>query len=88
MTGRCGEAKASDAVVVVNLDHEGRSIEIKSKLKDMFGKLMEEAVTIALDEMEVMDAHVSVEDFGALDFIIKARTKTALRRAMAKGGSN
>ena len=88
MTGVCGEAKASDAVVSVNLDHHERKVEIKSKLEEMFGKLIKLAVTEALDEMEIKTAHVTVEDFGALDFIIKARTKTAIRRAIAKGGNN
>ena len=88
MIGICGNEKASDVVVTVNLEAQGRTVEIKSKLKDMFGSLMEKAVVETLDELKVENAHVKVEDFGALDFIIKARTKTAINRARKAGGIN
>lgn len=88
MIGICGNEKASDAVVTVNLEAQGKTVEIKSKLKGMFGSLMEKAVIEVLDELQVENVHVKVEDFGALDFIIKARTKTAIRRAMNAGGLN
>ncbi|WP_372713820.1 citrate lyase acyl carrier protein [Ilyobacter sp.] len=88
MIGICGNEKASDAVVTVNLEAQGKTVEIKSKLKGMFGSLMEKAVMEALDELKVENAHVKVEDFGALDFIIKARTKTAIKRAINAGGIN
>lgn len=88
MIGICGNEKASDAVVTVNLETKGREVEIKSKLKGMFGSLMEKAVIEVLDELNVENISVKVEDFGALDFIIKARTKTAIRRAINAGGIN
>ncbi|WP_028856816.1 citrate lyase acyl carrier protein [Psychrilyobacter atlanticus] len=88
MIGICGNEKASDAVVTVNLDSKGRKIEIKSKLKKMFGSLMEKAVIEILDELKIENIDVKVEDFGALDFIIKARTKTAIRRTKNAGGIN
>jgi citrate lyase subunit gamma (acyl carrier protein) len=87
MIGRCGEAKDSDALVTVNLNTEEKNIEIISKLEGMFGKLIKEAVLSALKDMKVENAHVKVEDFGALDFVIKARTKTAIRRARKNGGN-
>jgi citrate lyase subunit gamma (acyl carrier protein) len=88
MIGICGNEKASDVLVTVNLEAQGRTVEIKSKLKEMFGSLMEKAVMEVLDELQVENAHVKVEDFGALDFIIKARTKTAINRAKKAGGIN
>ncbi|WP_319371302.1 citrate lyase subunit gamma [uncultured Ilyobacter sp.] len=86
MIGICGNEKDSDALVTVNLDVKEKNIEIISKLEGMFGRLMKQAVISALKEMEVENAHVKVEDFGALDFVIKARTKTAVRRAKAAAG--
>lgn len=88
MIGICGNEKASDVVVTANLESKGRKIEIKSKLKGMFGSLMEKAVIEVLDELNIENISVKVEDFGALDFIIKARTKTAIRRAKNAGGIN
>lgn len=82
MVGVCGNEKDSDVLVTVDLDFQGIEIIIESKLKKMFGKLMEKAVREVLAEMNVENAKVLVQDFGALDFIIKGRTRTAIRRAM------
>lgn len=46
---------------------------------------MEIAVREVLDDMKVENAKVLVQDFGALDFVIKGRTRTAVRRAMTGG---
>lgn len=85
MIGICGNEKDSDALVTVDLNFTGIEVEIESKLKKMFGKLMEKAVREVLTEMKVENAKVKVQDFGALDFVIKGRTRTAVRRAMAGG---
>lgn len=85
MIGICGNEKDSDALVTVDLNFTGIEVEIESKLKKMFGKLMEKAVREVLAEMKVENAKVKVQDFGALDFVIKGRTRTAVRRAMAGG---
>ena len=83
MIGVCGNEKDSDVIVTVDLNNTGIEIVIESKLKKMFGKLMEKAVREVLEDMKVEDAKVLVQDFGALDFVIKGRTRTAVRRAMA-----
>ena len=85
MVGVCGNEKDSDALITVNLDNVGIEIEIESKNKKMFGNLMEIAVREVLDDMKVENAKVLVQDFGALDFVIKGRTRTAVRRAMTGG---
>ena len=83
MVGVCGNEKDSDVLVTVDLNVTGIEVIIESKLKKMFGKLMERAVREVLSEMKVENAKVLVQDFGALDFVIKGRTRTAVRRAMA-----
>ncbi|MCF2613099.1 MULTISPECIES: citrate lyase acyl carrier protein [Fusobacterium] len=85
MIGVCGNEKDSDVLVTVDLDFQGIEITIESKLKKMFGKLMEKAVREVLEDMKVENAKVLVQDFGALDFVIKGRTRTAIRRAMNGG---
>jgi citrate lyase subunit gamma (acyl carrier protein) len=80
--GTCGHEKNSDCLVSVEVTDDTINIDIKSKIKNLFGKQMEKAVREALDEFNVKGANVEVQDFGALDFVIKARTKTALREAM------
>ena len=84
MAGICGNEKDSDALVTVDLECDGIQITIESKLKKMFGKLMEKAVREVLEDMEIKNARVLVQDFGALDFVIKGRTRTAVRRAVAE----
>ena len=83
MVGVCGNEKDSDVLVTVDLNVTGIEVIIESKLKKMFGKLMEKAVREVLSEMKVENAKVLVQDFGALDFVIKGRSRTAVRRAMA-----
>lgn len=83
MVGVCGNEKDSDVLVTVDLNVNGIEVIIESKLKKMFGKLMEKAVREVLSEMKIENAKVLVQDFGALDFVIKGRTRTAVRRAMA-----
>lgn len=85
MIGVCGNEKDSDALVTVDLSYTGISIEIESKLKKMFGKLIEKAVREILAEMKIKNAKILVKDFGALDFVIKGRTRTAVRRALSGG---
>ena len=85
MVGVCGNEKDSDALVTVNLDNVGIEIEIESKNKKMFGNLMEKAVREVLADMKIENAKVLVQDFGALDFVIKGRTRTAVRIAVAGG---
>ena len=85
MVGVCGNEKDSDALVTVNLDNVGIEIEIESKNKKMFGNLMEKAVREVLADMKIENSKVLVQDFGALDFVIKGRTRTAVRRAVAGG---
>lgn len=85
MIGICGNEKDSDVLVTVDLNYEGIEIIIESKLKKMFGKLMEKAVREVVEEMKIENAKILVQDFGALDFVIKARTKTAIKRALNGG---
>ena len=85
MVGVCGNEKDSDVLVTVDLNVTGIEVIIESKLKKMFGKLMEKAVREVLSEMKVENAKVLVQDFGALDFVIKGRTRTAVRRALTGG---
>ncbi len=81
MQATCGKEKNSDAVVSVKLSGTGLKVEIQSKIQALFGKQMEIAVRDACAQLDVKDAIILVSDYGALDFIIKARTKTAIKKA-------
>ena len=84
MTGICGKEKKDDALVTVSLEGKGLDISIESKVKILFGKHIEQAVKDVCLKYNVEDAKICVQDFGALDFVIRARTKTALQMAEKK----
>ncbi|BES64949.1 hypothetical protein SANA_13880 [Gottschalkiaceae bacterium SANA] len=86
MTITCGYERKSDCVVTVMLTDGDIDIEIYSKIEKLFGNQMRNAVKGGAEDLGVKGAKIIVNDFGALDFVIKARTKTALREAMSRRG--
>ena len=73
MTGRAGFEKPQDGVVVVSLrDTGGIALQLHSK---------QESAQACLEELGVKNAAVEIQDFGSLDFVIRARLKTAVDRA-------
>ena len=82
MKGTAGRKKPQDCIVTVDLERKsGIEIQLNSKMEKMFGDAIQKAIREALSEMNVKAANVKVDDFGSLDFVIKARTKTAVKRA-------
>lgn len=77
---RAGSLESNDLVVMIEPDN-GLDIEIKSVVDDLFHDQIEASVKKYLNELGVKDARVLIEDRGALDFTIKARIETAVRRA-------
>lgn len=59
----------------------GIQISLQSDVKAMFGDAIEATVRAVLEEFDVKDALVDVNDKGALDFAIRARTECAVCRA-------
>jgi citrate lyase subunit gamma (acyl carrier protein) len=87
MIGQAGREKGDDVLVNVNLNtSDGVKVDIESKVKQLFEKQIEKSVKDVLDEMNIKNAQVSLKDYGALDFVIRARVTTAIRRA--QGGVN
>lgn len=81
MKGTAGREKPQDCIVTVDLERKsGIEIQLNSKMEKMFGDAIQKAIREALSEMNVKAANVKVDDFGSLDFVIKARTKTAVKR--------
>ena len=82
MKGTAGREKPQDCIVTVDLERKsGIEIQLNSKMEKMFGDAIQKAIREALSEMNEKAANVKVDDFGSLDFVIKARTKTAVKRA-------
>ena len=82
MIGQAGREECDDVLVQVNVDtSEGINIDIESKVKQLFGKQIEKSVKQVLYEMNVKNVYITIKDQGALDFVIRARVKTAIKRA-------
>ncbi len=80
----CGTNSKGDAIVTVEITKkDGIQIEIVSKVLKKYGESIKESVLEILHAFKIENANVLVEDFGALDFVIRARTETAVRRNLA-----
>lgn len=82
MIATCGNEKSDDVLVKVDLSYkDDLKIKIESKVKKLFGRQIEKTVLKTLNELKIEKALIEIYDFGALDFVIKARLKTAISRA-------
>lgn len=82
MTGQAGSEKPQDCLITVALrESGGQEILLHSKQERMFGAAIRDCAQHRLDELGVKHAVVEIFDFGCLDFVIRARLKTAVNRA-------
>lgn len=83
---KCGTDKKGDLQVTLELASSKREIEIHSKVEKKFGEAIRADVEEMLDLYKITAVKVLVEDLGALDFAVKARMETAIKRALSKEG--
>ncbi len=77
-----GNVVKNDALIEIwPKDTVGVEIELVSIVKIQFGYLIEQACRDMCMEMGVSAAKIRIEDKGALDYVIKARTEAAIMRA-------
>lgn len=82
MIGIAGNEKSDDVLVKADLSYEeGIAINLKGKNKVVFGKQIERVIREVSEEMSLTNCSFEIEDFGALDFVIRARVKTSVKRA-------
>lgn len=80
ITGNAGPKVRSDIEVTLELKRSGGiDLEIKSKVKSMYGRAIEEQCRMLLKHFEVTHARMSVADSGALPFVIAARIEAAVK---------
>jgi len=85
-TGIAGTVESSDVMVTVKPAAEaGISVEIDSKVAAQYGDEMRATVMAVMKEFGIEDAAVELRDRGALDCVIRARTQTAVCRALGIG---
>ena len=78
-----GTLESSDVMVTLKPTAQpGIHISISSKLAYQYGDSMEKTVREVMQEFDITDAAVELEDKGALDCVIRARTQAAACRSL------
>lgn len=83
IAGNKGDKIRSDCFIELELRTSGGiSINLTSKVKSLYGKDIENQIKAMLQFYEVKDAHINVEDSGALPFVISARLESAIHQCI------
>lgn len=81
-TASAGSIESNDVLVLVKPgDAAGVTVAIDSIVIKQFGKQIEKVVREVAASLGVLRASFQLNDRGALDYIIRARVETAIRRA-------
>ncbi len=79
---KAGTLESNDIYVIIMPNEEsGIAIELESMVMKQFGAEIERAIRETLDTLQVKNAIVKAQDKGALDYTIRARIETAVKRA-------
>ncbi|MBU1094803.1 MAG: citrate lyase acyl carrier protein [Firmicutes bacterium] len=74
-----GTFESNDCLITVQEDTQ-ITIEIQSIVYDQFKDQIEKVIRDALSELNITNLYVDCNDKGALDYAIKARLLTAIKR--------
>ncbi len=78
-TGTAGSYESNDCLVTVK-ESSGIRIDIDSIVAAFFYDQIKATVEETLKELNITDIHVSIQDKGALDYTIKSRLTSAIKR--------
>jgi citrate lyase subunit beta/citryl-CoA lyase len=83
IAGNSGPKIRSDCEIVLELKTEGgKSIDLTSKVKVLYGESIKKLVVEILDFFGVKNAHIKITDSGALPFVIAARMESAVKQVI------
>ncbi len=83
MAGNRGKSAGSDCYVELELALDGGiHLELKSKVKALFGKKIEFLCLQVLDFFAIENCQIYLEDNGALDYVITARIEAAIKQVI------
>ncbi len=81
MVGNRGRGTKSDCYVELELKASGGiRLELKSKVKSLYGKAISKLAREIMSFFEVRDANLLIEDFGAVDFVLAARIEACVKK--------
>ncbi|MFW5889597.1 MAG: citrate lyase acyl carrier protein [Halanaerobiales bacterium] len=78
---KSGSLVSCDVLVTIKPNKSGRKVILESDVKEQFGEDIKETVNKVLDEFKVENLIIRIQDKGALDFVIRSRVETAIKRA-------
>lgn len=81
---KAGTYESNDIYIMLFPESDGNKLELESVVYETYGKHIEKIIFDILNEYQVENVYVKAIDKGALDFTIRARLLTALKR----GGIN
>lgn len=75
-----GSVESNDILIMVSKGEGEVQIDLESVVIQQYGEDIKRVIRETLEELDVDDVKVIAKDKGALDFTIKARVKTAIKR--------
>lgn len=83
---KSGTLESSDIYIILMPNENcGIEVELESLVIKQFGEQIKKTIIDTLVELGIRDAIVRAQDKGALDYTIRARVETAVKRATQEG---
>jgi citrate lyase subunit gamma (acyl carrier protein) len=80
---KAGTMESNDIYIMIQPnDNNGIELELDSIVMKQFGKQIEKVIREVLIELDIKNIKLTAKDRGALDYTIKARIETAVKRAV------
>lgn len=77
---KAGSIESNDILVMISPNEDGIYLELESVVEKQFGHDIRKLILKILNDEGVTNARVIAKDKGALDFTIRARMKTCIKR--------
>lgn len=81
---KAGTLESNDILVMVAPnENSGVNLELESIVMKQFGSQIKNVILDKINEMGIKNITITAQDKGALDYTIKARVETAIKRAIS-----
>jgi citrate lyase subunit gamma (acyl carrier protein) len=79
---KAGTVESNDIYIVMMPNPKGEvELELESIVMKQFGDVIRKTILETLESLEIKSVIIKAQDKGALDYTIKARVETAVKRA-------
>lgn len=80
---KAGTMESNDIYIIIQPNEKGGiELQLESIVMKQFGKQIEKVILDTLKELGIEHTSIVARDRGALDYTIKARVETAVKRAL------